>query len=471
MKRDGWMTTFEAYVEKVMRKSHLPGVAVGLAKDGQVFYEKGFGYRDVENQLKVMSDTVFAIGSITKSFTCVALLQLQEQGKISLHDSIKKYLLDFHLKKGAADQITIHHLMTHTSGLPDLQTFPMVLYDSLTEDDFKYDPTIQGNKETIQPIRTYKEYLTHISLLDFEMLCNPGEEWHYSNDGYGLLEMVIEGVSGKPYDQYVKENILEPSRMKMTSFFLDDFHKQDVTKIYVSRKQNGKKVIVPSPNWWDTPVQRASGFLKSTVSDMLKFTELFRMNGMIGDEQILTPESIQQMTKIHLWKDPLIGQGCGYGLYILPDYHGATLLEHSGGIKGGGAQMYMIVEKGLAGIVLTNILSTAPTAIMNGALNCMENRPPEASHMFFETGSSATLSEYVGSYRSESMNLSLSIESKGNQLQAVVLDSPMTLKPLANDTFLLNGTLDRIQFNRDMQDQITEIDYKGLKLQKEKGRV
>ncbi|MCJ7840886.1 beta-lactamase family protein [Lederbergia sp. NSJ-179] len=470
MKNDGWIATFETYVEKVMKESHLPGVAVGLAKDGQVFYEKGFGYRDVENQLKVTRDTVFAIGSITKSFTCVALMQLQEKGQLSLHDPIKKYLPDFHLKNGKyANQMTIHHFMTHTSGIPDLQTFPMVLYESLTEDDFKYDPTIQGNKEAFQPIRTYEEYLVHISQLDFELLGKPGEQWHYSNDCYGLLGAIIEQVSGQKYEKYVQEHILDPSGMKRTSFFLNDICDENVTKIYVSREQNGKKTVVPSPNWWDTPVQRASGFLKSTVSDMLKFTELFRTGGKVGAEQILTNDSVKQMTEVHIWRNPIIKQGYGYGLSIVSDYHGAKLVEHAGGIKGGGAQMYIIPEKGLTGVVLTNFLSTTPTAIMNGAFNRMENRLAEASHVMYDKSVGAKeVSQYVGHYQSESMNLSLSVELKKNQLQTYVLGSPIVLKPIDKDTFLLEGTMDCVKFNRNVQDQIVEMDYKGLKFKKEK---
>ncbi|MGN8646743.1 serine hydrolase domain-containing protein [Gracilibacillus sp. HCP3S3_G5_1] len=471
MKNESWIPTFETYAEKVMKESHLPGVAIGLAKDGQVLYEKGFGYRDVENQLHVTSDTVFAIGSITKSFTCVALMQLQEMGKLSLHDPIKKYLPDFHLKNEiSADQMTIHHFMTHTSGIPDLQTFPMVMYESLSEDDFRYDPTIQGNKEEVQPIQTYEEYLEYLGQLDFKMLSEPGEKWHYSNDCYGLLGAVIEQVSGQKYETYVHEQILEPSGMKYTSFFLNDLNDKDVTKIYVSREVRGKKAVIPSPNWWDTPVQRASGFLKSNVSDMLKYAELFRTGGKVGAERILTNDSIKQMTEVHIWRNPLINQGYGYGVSVVPDYHGTRLIEHAGGIKGGGAQMFIIPEKGLTGIVLTNILSMAPTAIMNGVFNCMENRAAETSHVIDENKSigKKNLSQYVGNYQSESMNLSLTIKLKEDQLQAYVLDSPIGLKPIHKDAFLLEGTMDDIQFNRSGPDRITEIDFKGIKLRKEK---
>src|SRR5690606_27039809 len=128
-----WIGTFETYMEQVMKEASLPGVAIGLAKDGQLFYEKGYGYRDVENKLNVTMDTVFAIGSITKTFTCIALMQLQEKGRIHLHDPIRKYLPNFRLKNGKyIDEMTIHHFMTHTSGIPNLHTFPMVTYNSLT---------------------------------------------------------------------------------------------------------------------------------------------------------------------------------------------------------------------------------------------------------------------------------------------------------------------------------------------------
>ncbi|GGP16073.1 serine hydrolase domain-containing protein [Oceanobacillus neutriphilus] len=470
MQNDDWITTFEAYVEKVLKESHLPGVAVGLAKDGHTFYEKGFGYSDLENQLKITSDTVFAIGSITKTFTCVALMQLKEEGKLSLHDPIKKYLPDFQLKNEKdADQITIHHFMTHTSGIPDLQTFPMVLYESLTEDDFRYDPAIQGNKEEVQPIYTYEEYLHYISQLDFKLLGEPGKQWLYSNDCYGLLGAIIERVSGKKYETYIYEHILKPAGMKRTSFFLDDFYNIDVTKIYVSREKHGEKTIVPSRNWWDTPVQRAAGFLKSTVSDMLKFTEIFRTGGKAGPERILTNDSVKQMTEAHIWRNKRIRQGYGYGLSTVSDYHGTKLVEHAGGLKGGGAQMYIIAEKGLTGIVLTNILSVAPTAIMNGAFNCMENRSAEASHVIYENkaaGSQGCLSQYVGNYQSETMNLSLFVEVKKSQLQAYVLDSPMGLKPIDKNTFLLEGTMDCVKFNRNVHGHIAEMDYKGLKFRR-----
>lgn len=221
MKNENWISTFENYVEKVIRESKLPGVAKGLAKNGKVFYERGFGYRNAECQLEVTSDTVFAIGSITKSFTCVALMQLREKGWLSLHDPVKKYLPELSLKDDKyTDQMTIHHFMTHTSGIPDLKSFPVALYHSLTEDDFKNDPLVQGKKSDFEPVQTYKEYLDYIAQRDFQLLGKPGEHWSYNNDCYGLLAAITERVSGQTYEDYITDHILGLQRCSRHLFIL-----------------------------------------------------------------------------------------------------------------------------------------------------------------------------------------------------------------------------------------------------------
>jgi CubicO group peptidase (beta-lactamase class C family) len=192
-----------------------------------------------------------------------------------------------------------------------------------------------------------------------------------------LLAAIIERISGQTYEDYITDHILIPAKMFHTSFFLDDLNSEAITKQYVTRVWNGKPVIVASLNWWDTPILRAAGFLKSTVNDMLRFSEMFRTGGLIEDERILTDESVKQMTESHFESHPIVGQSYGYGLEVFPHYHGRKMVGHPGGIKGGAGQMSVIAEKGLTGIVLSNFLSTAPTSIMNSAFNCMDNRPPE----------------------------------------------------------------------------------------------
>lgn len=276
-------------------------------------------------------------------------------------------------------------------------------------------------------------------------------------------------VSGQKYEDYVIENILQPAGMLSTSFYLDDLKEKEVTKIYMPRALNGEITAVETMNWWDTPVQRAAGFLKSTVADMVKFMEIFRTGGTVGTKQILEKDSVEQMVQVHSWHNPFIQQGYGYGLSIIPNYFGSKLLEHAGGIKGGSSQIFMIPEKGLSGVVLTNILNTAPTAILNSAFNCIENRPLKATHVGSDNNNWKTpaLSNYVGMYKSESLNLTVFVDLiNTNTLQANVLGSPVNLTLIQEDIFLIEGTFDHIEFERNNQNEIVRVNFKGHALEK-----
>ncbi|MGG1663643.1 serine hydrolase domain-containing protein [Brevibacillus sp. NRS-1366] len=470
MQSEEWTQFFEDYVQKVMKENQIPGVAIGLAKDGELFYGKGFGYRDVEKQLEVTIDTVFAIGSITKSFTCVAIMQLQEAGKLSVHDPVKKYLPNFRLKNGSTEQITIHHFMTHTSGIPALPSSPALLVHTATDEEFKSEPQLlQMNRDEINPVESYEDYLDYIAHLDFELLGPPGTRWLYNNDCYGLLGAVIERASGQLYEDYVKEHILQPAGMYNSSFFLDELSRNDnITNLYVTREQNGKQIVIPSPNWWDTTVQRAAGFLKSTVRDMLKYTEIFRKGGQVGSKRILTSESVVLMTNSYFECNPIAGENYGYGLLVIPDYHGTGLIGHAGGIKGGDSQMHIFAKKGLTGIVMSNLFVKKSTAIMNAAFNCLENRSPEATHIIFKDYPvpSENLPQFIGEFQDASMALSITVRLDEGLLHLYMNNQPTVLKPIDEDLFLIVGSTNAVRFTRDENNEICKIDLAGFQFSK-----
>ncbi len=115
------MESFEVAANKVIEEQKIPGFVVGVSKDGKRLYDQSFGYRDTEEQYSVNADTIFGIASMTKSFTCVAIMQLQEEGKLHVHDPVITYLPSFKTPHAEnTKEITIHHLMTHTAGLPPL---------------------------------------------------------------------------------------------------------------------------------------------------------------------------------------------------------------------------------------------------------------------------------------------------------------------------------------------------------------
>lgn len=163
-----------------------------IVERGKVIYKKAFGYSNFEWKIPNTPDTKFRIGSITKSFTAILVLQLAEQGKLKLDDKIADYLSDFSPK--ICDKITVRQLLTYTSGLPD--------YNDV-QDFFR---AVQSG------LLTDTDILKRIS--EYELLFEPGTKFKYSNDGYRVLGAIIEKVTGKSYEQVLQENILVPLNMK-----------------------------------------------------------------------------------------------------------------------------------------------------------------------------------------------------------------------------------------------------------------
>ncbi len=325
---------FEKEVANVIEKHQIPGTGIGINFQGKRLYDKGIGYRNVEKQLPVTSDTIFGIASMTKSFTCVAIMKLQEQGKLSVHDQIVTYLPEFNVPNETyRKQITIHHLMTHTAGLPPLNTHKYARKRSVDADDSAKDYGLDLIEDDGKPLDTYEQFFDYMSQIEFEMLGEPGTQYSYSNDSYGLLGVIISRVSGQSYESYVEEHILQPAGMDNSFFSLKELKNRDnVTVLYASKKENDKKIVYPAPIWWDAPTMRAGGYLKSTVHDILRYLEIIRTKGMVDSERILTVESVNELIHPHVQVSP--GNFYGYGFSIIPDYYGSTLIQHGSGLKG-----------------------------------------------------------------------------------------------------------------------------------------
>ena len=260
------MDLFEQYANDLIDEHLIPGVGIAFNQNNKRIYEKAFGYRNVENLLPINADTVFGIASMTKSFTCVAIMQLQEAGKLSVHDEIVKYLPEFKTKdEKKTKKITIHHLMTHTSGLPPIATHVYARKRSIDQDPSAKDYGLDLVNNPEAAIDTYEELISYISNQDFQLLGEPGMEFSYSNDCYGLLGIIINRVSGQTYEDYIIEHILQPIQMDNSFFDLSKIEEKDnVTSLYMSRHTSKGLEVYEAPLWWDAPSMRAAGYLKST---------------------------------------------------------------------------------------------------------------------------------------------------------------------------------------------------------------
>lgn len=399
MKQDTKVHDFEQYCDEILKKYRVPGFSLGLAKEGSLFYEKDFGFRDTEAGFSLSPDTVFGIGSITKTFTAVAILQLQEKGKLSVNERVIKYLPEFRTPYDEyTKQMTIHHFLTHSSGLPPLPTLMGAVKRSMEKDPV-FTEKQRDAIDAIQAIDTHAELMDNIANADVTLLGPPGTEFSYSNDAFGLLGLMIERVSGMSYEQYVQEHILQPAGMHNSGFQLDDLNnREDAAVLYDVQEQGGEEVIFRSNNPWDAPAMRAAGFLKSTLDDMLKFTEIIRNEGVVGDERILTSESVRSMTTPYIECEQ--GTYYGYGVMIITDYFGYKLIHHGGDMKGVTAQMNILPEYNLTGISLANLAGAPSANLLFGAFSSYLGKSIKASYLSLKTVdlSLERLKEYEGTF-------------------------------------------------------------------------
>ncbi len=379
------LSDFEEEAKSLVEKYVIPGTSVALAQDGEVVYGKGLGFRNIEEALPINEDTVFGIGSITKSFTCVAIMQLHEQKKLSVHDPVTKYLPEFTLKDDrTVNEMTIHHFMTHSAGLPPLSTLYYALRRSREMDpSVKDQKTLQVDEVDLGYVDTYEQLMSFIGELDIELLGKPGDHFSYSNDCYALLGVIVERVSNKTYEQYVYDHILKPCGMERSYFTIEEYgDEKNIAMSYALDVIEGNKSVYQAPIWWDAPAMRAAGFLKSTAADMLKYAEIFRNRGVVNDKRILSEESVNLMTSHHIEVEP--GKYYGYGFMISPDYFGTKLVQHGGNLKAIAAQLSVLPEVGLTGVTLTNLAGVPASRIMELAINDYQGREANVSHADLE---------------------------------------------------------------------------------------
>lgn len=290
--------------------------AVLVARNGTVAYRGATGYADAAAKIRNTPDTRFRIGSVTKPFTAIVVMSLQEQGKLSVTDAACKYLASC---PEAWAGITIRHLLSHTSGLPNITSLP----DYTATMGQRVTPA-----QTLDRVRNMP--------LEFE----PGAQFKYSNTGYVALGAIVETVTGRPYIDVVKATILEPLGMKNTGYESLDGTTPGLAVGYQAPKP-GSNAAVGRAAFIDMSVPHAAGALYSTVDDLLAFGRA------VEHRKLLSNASWDAMTT------PVKGN-YGYGLIIQKLPNGTTLLNHDGGINGFSASFTQVVEPDVTVVLLQN---------------------------------------------------------------------------------------------------------------------
>ncbi|WP_238933446.1 serine hydrolase [Brevibacillus choshinensis] len=469
-----WIPAFEAFATTLLANAKAPGAAIGVMREGEWLYQGTFGHRDREQELPLSMDTVFGIASVTKSFTCVAIMQLQEAGRLSVHDPVVAYLPELTIGEEAWRQkMTIHHFMTHTPGMP-----PLPFLDGAMKRSLERDPAIQGTESELELqklpyLDTYEDVLAAISGFDGGALGDPGEVFSYNNDAYGLLGAIIERVSGQSYESYVTEHILQPLGMNRTVFDVQDLDEQDdVTILYTNKKMEGVDQVIAAPMWHDAPAMRAAGFLKSTVRDLLTYLGVFCTNVPTQGAQILSPESIQLMKGTYARCDGY--RSYGYGLMISPAFPDGLLIEHGGSLKGISSHIFALPDTGLTGVVLANLDGVPVRELMIGLLHSIASREATAPLYPIESISLTEdqQADYIGRFESQEW-LNATISQKEGQLFVEVDGLSYPLTPVEKDSFVFKrgNSIVWIDFFRSASGEVERMSYALRQLQKVKAQA
>lgn len=361
-----------------------PGCEVLVAKHGQIIYKKAFGSADLELNVTLNPDMVFNLASITKQFTAVAILQLVEQGKISLQDSLQKFIPDFPSK---GHIITIENLLTHTSGIKD---YMQIDYPNSYMERLDYRPK--------QLIDSFKNFA-----LEFE----PGTKFSYSNSGYYLLGYIIEKITGKRYQSYVQDNLLTPLGLIHTYF--------DSAGIVIPNRVNGYQkddTVFKNADYWSPTIEYAAGGLISNVDDLFKWH-----NGLYS-YRILKKENLQKAFTSFQLKD---GTSTDYGYgWFLKTSNGIKSIEHAGGIPGFITNEIYFPAEDIFIAILCNC-GAAPVDELSVNISGIVIGKPLQTDIKVD---SKTLDKYVGVYKmSIDSNRTIIMLKKNNQLFAKVSET------------------------------------------------
>lgn len=406
-----------------------PGCALGVYQNGRIVYERGYGMADLENDLPITPASVFYVGSLSKQFTAMAAAIAIQQGKLSADDPIRKYLPEL---PSYADQITVRHLVHHTSGLRDYNTLFAI---AGRRGDEAYD------NPTVLRITARQK------ALNFE----PGTEYLYSNTGYTLLAIIVERATKTPFAEYAHQQIFKPLGMTVSHFHTDAGRLVKGRANAYAVGQGGTRLDTPSNE------RAGAGGVFTSVRDLLHWDENFytaRVGGKALIEQVQTPGQLKNGSALDY----------AWGLTI-GSYRGAKTVDHGGSLGGYRAHLIRFPEHHTSIAALCN-LAVAPSGLVRQVADAVLKdklkdsrrsiaaditRPRAGEGSSVGSLDAATLRAYAGQYVSDEIDTTFTVAAgtQGLSLQRETDAGPYLLTPLGPDTFRARGFTIRFEKSGD----------------------
>jgi putative ATP-binding cassette transporter len=330
----------ESFVQKQMAMHHIPGISLVVVKEDQTVYQKQFGFANLEKREPVTATTLFELGSASKTFTALAILQLEAKGLLKLDDPVEKYLPWLKMKyRGQEVPITIRQFLHHSTGLP--------YYESLA--------VIPPSREDDALEKTVK------SLVGWELLTPPGQKFTYTSIGYSVLGLIIQKVSGQSYEDYMKNQLFLPLHMNDTYLFRD--------KAKAHGMAIGYKLCFKKPSAYNAPVYRGNTPGAYIITNALDLAQWLKIQMGTVENETITGDLIE---KSHVTAPDLGCPNYGAGWTVLPRYR---LILHGGNNPNFSSYMAFGAEKVGVGL-LANMGTFSTDGIGNGVLMILRGLEP-----------------------------------------------------------------------------------------------
>ena len=389
--------------------------SVLVARGEEILLNKGYGSANLEWNIPNSPATKFRLGSVTKQFTAAAILLLEERGKLKTDDPVKKFMSD---APTAWEKITIYHLLTHTSGIPNFTSFP----DYPSQKPFAATPEKLVARFRDKP-------------LDFQ----PGEKWSYSNSGYILLGYVLEKASGESYEKFLQENIFGPLDMKDSGY--------DSNSAIILRRASGYGPGKDGPmnaEFIHMSIPFSAGALYSTTEDLLRW-----QRGLFGGK-LLSAASLAKMTTP--FKDDY---ACGVGVRTV---NGRRVIDHGGGIEGFNTFLAYYPDDKLTVVALSNLNGGAPQQIVSQLAAIARGEKVELPSERKEISvAPKILEQFVGTYQlAPKVNMMITIES-GQLISQVSGQGKVPLFATSETKFFPKVVDAEIEFGKDDKGVVTHL--------------
>lgn len=341
---DTKLNSVKEVLENFTKEEKFPGLSVHIVSKGETILTYDHGYSNIQLEKLMGQDTISSIMSVSKGFTAIAMLHLEENTHFNMDVPVVEYLPYFKTKSGKYDQITPKQILSHTAGFPD-DIWLVTLLDKQLFEFAKGLPNFQfifeqfpNIEETLAGIKSREDVVKYFSNID--LTYNPGEGWLYSTDAYVILADILEKISGMTWEEYIFQNVIKPLGLENT--YINPLGHENLSDYYLFANDNYIKL--PTPH---NPIGAPVGFIYSTAKDMGKY-----LTALMGSsEKIISSNSREKMFSMIANREPGLSYGLGWKVKLIDNI---KVVEHAGGYPGVSSFASMIPEQQFGLMMLCN---------------------------------------------------------------------------------------------------------------------